>query len=606
MFSQTACYLSSTVIRCVVLALISLAMAMPAAAQLSRAAPEAASGVSAKSLYRSKSYMVSAANPLAVRAGVAMLRKGGSAVDAAIATQLVLNLVEPQSSGIGGGAFLLHWDEKGKKLKTYDGREQAPRAARADRFMRDGKRLPFRKVVKSGLSVGVPGLVRLLAVAHRRHGRLPWSELFEPAIRLSREGFAVSPRLNFLLGWMGPRNFAPAARDYFFDKAGGARPVGYRLRNRQFALTLERVRDGGANAFYDGVLAAAIVEAVAKAPNFRGDVSADDLKAYMVKERPPVCVTYRRHRICGMGPPSSGALTVGQILKLSERFDLGTEPQHALNSHAMHILGEAGKLAYADRGRFMADSDFVNVPAGLLNDTYLAQRAKLIRPRRVLRQVVPGNPPAVRASLYGRDDTRESNGTTHISIVDADGNAVSMTSTIESAFGSGVWAGGFLLNNELTDFSFRPVDVQGRAIANRVEALKRPRSSMAPTIVFAPDGQFKAALGSPGGSRIILYVTKALVALIDWKLDPQAATALTNFGSRGRGFEIEFDRAVATSQRFRPWAGAPTVWHGIRLRAIGHDVRPVLMTSGLHIVMRANGGLEGGADPRREGIALGD
>ena len=500
-------------------------------AQRARIAPEADSGRYDKAAARASKYMVAAANPHAVDAGLAMLRQGGSAVDAAIAVQLVLNLVEPQSSGIGGGAFLLHWDAVTKALVTYDGREAAPAAARPDRFMKNDQRRPFRKVVKSGLSVGVPGLVRLLDVAHKQHGRLPWATLFGPAIKLAETGFRVSPRLNFLLAWAAtPESFAPAARSYFYDAAGKARPVGFVLRNPAFAATLRRIAAQGADAFYSGDVAAAIVKAVAEAQNYTGDITSADLAGYRVKQRPAVCVNYRTAKICGMGPPSSGATTVAQILKLAEPFDLSGSPLRPMNTNALHILAEAGRLAFADRNRYIGDPDFVSVPVtGLLDPTYLAGRAKLINPLQAAPKVGPGVPPTAKRDAFGRDDTRESVGTSHISIVDAKGNAVSMTTTIEGAFGSGLWAAGFLLNNELTDFSFRPADRAGRPIANRVEPGKRPRSSMAPTIVFNADGGFRAALGSPGGSRIILYVAKALVAMIDWRLDPQAAVALANF-----------------------------------------------------------------------------
>lgn len=615
--------------RMLALTLLAAMMASaPAGAQRERIAPEADSGRYEKTAAQAGRYMVAAANPLAVAAGLQMLRQGGSAVDAAIATQLVLNLVEPQSSGIGGGAFLLHWDAKSQTLRTYDGRETAPAAAKPDRFLKNGRPLPFGKVVKSGLSVGVPGLVRLLEVTHRRHGRLPWSDLFVPAIKIAEDGFTVSPRLSFLLTWATrPEAFAPDARAYFYGADGKAVGVGERLRNPAFADTLRRIAREGADAFYRGEIAAAIVRAASDAVPFRGDLTLSDLSGYQVKERAPICVTYRKYTICGMGPPSSGATTVAQILKLSERFDLTGQnrvegrpatrrlvggsvplPIQPMNTHALHILGEAGRLAYADRNLYIADPDFVAVPtAGLVDPAYLASRSRLINPARgAVGSPTPGRPPGAELALFGRDATRESVGTSHISIVDADGNAVSMTTTIESAFGSGQWAAGFLLNNQLTDFSFEHTDPRGRPIANRVEGGKRPRSSMAPTIILNADGTFRAALGSPGGSRIILYVTKALVAMIDWQLDPQAATALTNFGSRGGAFEIEYDPALATTDVLAPWTTVPSVWRGIRLRALGNRLRPDLMTSGLHIVERRGGQIYGGADPRREGVAIGE
>ena len=540
---------------------------------------------------RAKKFMVSAANPLAVRAGLEILRAGGSAVDAVIATQMVLNLVEPQSSGIGGGAFMLHWDAAGAALTTYDGRERAPLAARPDRFMRpNGKRMRFRKAVRSGLSVGVPGLVRMLELAHKRHGKLAWARLFEPAIRLAREGFAVSRRLNLLLTWKGPSAFGQAARRLYFGSGGRARPVGSRLQNPAFADTLEKIAGKGADAFYQGPIADAIIARLARAPIAPGDMTRADLAAYRAIERPPVCAPYRGYKICGMGPPSSGGLTVAQVLALLEPFDLGRKP---LGTRALHLIAEAEKLAYADRDRYMADSDFVSVPsAGLLDPKYLAGRRKLIDPDRTMGRAKPGRPPTKAGAIFGRDATRESSGTSHISIIDGAGNAVSMTTTIESAFGAQMMTGGFLLNNELTDFSMDPTDQAGRAIANRVEPGKRPRSSMAPTIIFTPDGRPWALLGSPGGTRIILYVVKAIVALIDWKLDAQAAAALENFGSRNGPFEFEIG-----------WM-APKVSVQMALRR--HKTRTRLMTSGLHIIVRRDGFYEGGADPRREGLALGD
>ena len=618
--------LMTVLIAVTVLAL--LLASIPVLAERARIAPEAASGRYVKTAARAEKFMVAAANPLAVEAGLQMLREGGSAVDAAIATQLVLNLVEPQSSGIGGGAFLLHWDEKSRRLQTYDGREKAPATARPDRFLENGVRRPFSAVVKSGLSVGVPGLVRLLEVTHAQHGRLPWSDLFAPAIKLAEDGFDVSPRLNFLLAWGArPQEFSPVARAYFYDAKSKPRPVGYRLRNKAFADTLRRIANAGADAFYTGNIAAEIVAAVRTATPYRGDLSLADMAAYRVKERAPVCVTYRSFGICGMGPPSSGATTVAQILKLSERFDLsGVAPAYGsarqsrsapratatptikpMNTRALHILAEAGRLAYADRNKYIADPEFVSVPtAGLIDPDYLAARSRLISAVQSMGVVAPGQPPGASLARFGRDDTNESVGTSHISIVDGDGNAVSMTTTIELAFGSGLWAAGFLLNNELTDFSFKHIDSKGRPVANRVEGGKRPRSSMAPTIIFNADGTFRATLGSPGGSRIILYVTKAIVGMIDWQLDPQSATALANFGSRGKDLELEYDPSLATTDVLAPWSTVPSVWRGIRLRALGHRLRPDLMTSGLHIVERRNGMLLGGADPRREGIARGD
>ena len=571
--------------------LIAIAALSPAVAQApSRAAPEAATGISEQSLTRAKQQMVAVAHPLAAQAGRAMLRQGGSAVDAAIASQLVLNLVEPQSSGIGGGAFLVYWDAAAKKLLSYDGRETAPAAAKETLFLdAEGKPLNFGEAKASGISVGVPGLLRALEMAHKAHGRLSWDKLFEPAIEHAQNGFAVSPRLSMLLKWLGPERFDPAARAYFYDANGAPRPAGYVLRNPAFAETLRTIAKGGADAFYQGDIAQAIVKRVGSAVRSPGAMSLQDLANYQAKTRPPVCVPYREFSVCGMGPPSSGGIAVSMVLQLLEPFDLGREP---LETEALHLIAEAEKLAYADRLRYLGDSDFVDVPAGLLDPQYLSQRRKLIKPDTVMPRPDAGTPPGVAGFQPGLDASQERPGTSHISIVDASGNALAMTTTIESAFGSQLLVGGFLLNNELTDFSFRPRDARGRPAANRVEGGKRPRSSMAPTIVFDREGDVWAVLGSPGGSRIILYVVKSLIALIDWQLDAQAAAALVNFGSRSDTFEVEASTAGAKV--------------GARMALKAHKVRPGMMNSGAHIITVRDGRLEGGADPRREGVALGD
>ena len=560
-----------------------------------REAPEAGTGwTGGSTLASAKSFMVSAANPMAVEAGLEILREGGSAADAAIAVQLVLNLLEPQSSGLGGGAFVLHWDAAAHKLKSYDGRETAPAAARPDRFLVEGRPRPFADAVFGGLSVGVPGTVRAMEAVHRAHGRLPWERLFRPAIKLAEEGFRVSPRLHLLLRWYGGASFAPQSRAYFFDLTGSARPAGYLLKNPQFAATLRAIASQGAGAFYAGPIADAIVAAVRDAPKHAGDIALADLAGYRAIEREPVCTTYRQKRICGAGPPSSGGITVAQVLKLVEPFNLGHGPADAMNGKALHLITEAEKLAFADRDYYLADPEVVPAPPGLLDTSYLDGRRALINPDHAMERPSPGKPRELTSRVLGDDETVEASGTTHFSIVDRDGNVVAMTSTIEAAFGSRLWAAGFLLNNELTDFSFRPTDRSGRAIANAVGPGKRPRSSMAPTIVFDEQGKPWAVLGSPGGSRIILYVVKTLVALIDWKLDAQAASALMNFGSRGGAFEVEIDHASA-------------IWHALKMKPYGHRVRADLMTSGTHIiVIRPDGALEGGADPRREGVARGD
>jgi gamma-glutamyltranspeptidase/glutathione hydrolase len=576
-------------------ALFVLTLAGGTAAQFldPRASPEAPTGTQSHALATAKRHMVSAANAIAAEAGREMLRAGGSAADAAIATQLVLNLVEPQSSGIGGGAFILYWDKAKGELKVFDGRETAPASATPDRFLVDGRPMPFAQAVLSGLSIGVPGIVRLLEDVHRAYGKLPWAKLFEPAIRLAQAGFEVSPRLHLLLRLEDPADFVPAARRYFYTSTGSPLPIGHVLKNPEFAQTLRRIAEGGADAFYEGPIAEAIVAAVAEAPIAPGGMTPDDLKTYKVAERPPFCVFYRRSEICGVGPPSSGGTTVAQTLKLLEGFDLGKGPDAALNTDALHLIAEAEKLAYADRNRFIGDPDFVHVPMqGMVDDAYIAERRKLIDPQQAHDNPPAGAPPGSERQSFGIDATLERAGTSHISIIDDAGNALAMTTTIEGAFGSHNWAAGFLLNNELTDFSFRPVDAEGRPAANAVGPGKRPRSSMSPTIVFGKDRQVEAVLGSPGGSRIILYVVKTLIAMLDWGFDAQQAADLINFGSQGRGFEVELD-----------W---PAVWMSLSLKPKGHMIVPALMNSGVHIVARRGGVLEGAADRRREGAALGD
>ncbi len=573
-----------------VLALMLAGAGAAVAQEASRAAPEAATGLVPKPLARAKKHMVVAAHPLAAEAGREVLRQGGSAVDAAISVQLVLNLVEPQSSGIGGGGFMLYWDAKAKKLTSYDGRETAPAAAREDLFLdAGGKPLDFRDAISSGRSVGVPGILRMLEMAHREHGRLPWAKLFEPALKHAEGGFAVSPRLNMLLKWLGPDRFDETARAYFFDAMGTPRPAGYVLNNPALAKTFRTIADGGAGAFYRGAIARAIVERVRTAPRLPGAMSVQDLAAYKAKTRPPVCVPYRGYSVCGMGPPSSGGLAVAMVLRLLEPFELGSKP---LDTPALHLIAEAEKLAYADRLRYLGDPDFGTVPYGLLDPAYLDERRALIKPGAVMGEPPAGTPPGIAGLRPGADGSRERPGTSHISIVDDGGNALALTTTIESAFGSQLMVDGFLLNNQLTDFSFRPRDATGAPVANRVEGGKRPRSSMSPTIVFDGEGRVWAVLGSPGGSRIILYVVKDLIALIDWHQDAQAAAALVNFGARGDTFEVE--------------TGVQGAAVAARMALKSHKVRPGMMNSGTHIVTRHGGVLEGGVDPRREGAALGD
>ncbi|MCX7962376.1 MAG: gamma-glutamyltransferase [Burkholderiales bacterium] len=529
--------------------------------------------------------MVAAAHPLAVEAGLEILRAGGGALDAAVAVQMVLGLVEPQSSGIGGGAFLLHWSATERRLRGYDGRETAPAAARADRFLdAHGRPLAFAQARASGASVGVPGVLRMLELAHRRHGRLPWSRLFAPAIRLAEEGFAVSPRLFRALEREPSLRADPDAGALYYDAYGRPRAIGSRIANPTYAATLRRIARDGADAFYRGEIAADLVRAVQSRAR-PGDMTLDDLARYRALERAPVCFPYRSYRVCSMGPPAGG-VAVLQILGILARTEFA---QAAPNSpEAIHIFAEAARLAYADRERYLADPAFAPVPvAGLLDPAYLAARAQLIGPRS-LGRAAPGAPRGAVPLAGAVEEARAA--TSHVSIVDTRGDAVSMTTSVESAFGAGIFVRGFFLNNQLTDFAFVP-EADGVPVANRLEPGKRPRSAMSPTAVFDADGRLRAVLGSPGGPAIVHYVAQALVAILDWKLDAASAAALPRAGSRNGPTELESETVYELL--------APA------LAARGHEVRLAAMTSGLHIVERAPGGWRGGADPRRDGVARG-
>lgn len=552
-------------------------------------APEAATGRSTKALGTARRDMVAAANPLAAAAGREILRAGGSAVDATIAVQLVLNLVEPQSSGIGGGAFLVHWDEASKKVTTLDGRETAPSAARPDRFMKDGKPMPFRDAVVGGRSVGVPGTLKLLEDAHRRWGRLPLSDLVAPALKLAEEGFAISPRLNGLLAGEKDLGKNALAAAYFYEPDGRPKAVGTILKNPAFAATLHAIALQGADALYKGPIAEDIVATVTGHPTNPGDLTLADLAAYTVEEREPVCGDYRVWRICGMGPPSSGAVAIQQMLGIVEGRDLR---RMGPGAEAAHWLSEAGRLAFADRNLYVADPGFLSVPvSGLIDRDYLRSRALLVNPERSMGRAKPGDPPNKRAQLLAPSDGIE-HGTSHISVVDDAGNAVAMTTTIEDGFGARLMTkSGFLLNNELTDFNFAPEE-DGKPVANRVEPGKRPRSSMAPTLVFDGFGRLYAVVGSPGGSQIIEFVAKTLVALLDWRMDPQAAVDYGNFGSRNGPTELE------KGTEAEAWKPA--------LESMGHEVRLLEMTSGTQAIVKTPEGFLGGADGRREGVAIGD
>jgi len=553
--------------------------------------PEPSTGWQDKEAVRAEHFMAVTAHPLATQAAYQILKAGGNAADAAVTTQLVLNLVEPQSSGIGGGAFMLYWDAKNKTLFSFDGRETAPGAADADYFKDSaGQLIKWREARLGPRAVGVPGTLSLLHTVHQRFGERPWAQLFAPAITLSREGFGVSPRMaKSIEGSKEYLSRFPATREYFFTDQGAPLPEGYHLTNPDFAQTLELIAEQGIAPFYQGSIGKKLIETLQEASGRPALMTMQDLNSYKTLSRPPVCARYHDNAICGMGPPSSGALTVGQILQLIERFDiagLGLDPK------SMHLVLEASRLAFADRARYMADSDFVEVPvAGLLDQDYLQGRSQLIQPSRSIGKASAGNPPGVTIAHAAMQQV-EPAGTSHFSIVDAQGNIASMTTTIESGFGSMLMTQGFLLNNEMTDFSFR-ASKAGQPIANRVEGGKRPRSSMAPTIVFDRTGVPTLVAGSPGGSRIICYVAQALIGILDWQMNPQQAAAMPHFCNRNGTTDIESH------------AGADRL--STALTGMGHEVRVRNLNSGLHLIQRLpSGELLGGADPRREGLVLGD
>ena len=567
--------------------------------------PEAASGNNTKPGWAFTRQAVAAANPLATDAGHQVLRAGGSALDAAIAVQMVLGLVEPQSSGIGGGAFLLHFD--GQKVTAHDGRETAPAGARGDMFLDQGKPLPFAEAVQSGHSVGVPGVVRILEAAHRRHGRLPWAQLLAPAITLAEQGFRVSPRLHALLQADALLKKDPLALRFFYQADGQAWPVGHVLRNPEYGHVLRRIAAEGSRALHEGPVAQAMVARTAQAPR-PGTLSLQDLANYQPRMREALCFDHtaasRAYRICGFPPPSSGQIAIGQILGMLGHTQVqGPELAGGLPSPDwLHRYTEASRLAFADRAQFVADPEFVSAPAGdwrsLLAPGYLRERSQLIGAQAM--KAAPAGQPGGKTTSFAPMPTQIEYGTSHISVVDAQGRAVAMTTTIEAAFGSRRMVttdptrpGGFLLNNELTDFSLTPADALGRPIANRVEPGKRPRSSMSPTLVFdKATGQLLMSGGSPGGAAIIHYTAKLLTGTLHWDLNAQQAIDLPNFGSLGGPTLLEaqrFDRSTVDA-----------------LKARGHEVREMEMTSGLQAIERTPKGWFGGADPRREGVVQGD
>ena len=585
------CLMPRTLVSFLFLSLLGLiypAFAQSASADVN---PEAATGKVSKQLVKAQHFMAASAHPLATEAGRQILAEGGSAVDAAIAMQMVLGLVEPQSSGLGGGAFMLAFDARQKRLHSYDGRETAPAAARPDRFMQGQRPIPFMDAVNSGKAVGTPGLLRMLELAHQRHGKLPWARLFDPAIKLAEQGFAITPRLQAQIAGNKDLFAQDAARAYFYPD-GVAPAVGVRLVNKAYAEVLRRIAREGVDAFYLGEIAADIVAAVA-AHARPGDLSLQDLAGYRAKVREPVCSNINIYRLCGMGPPSSGGIAVLQMLGMLQQHGLADMQPGSLE--AVHYFAEAGRLAFADRERYVADPDFITVPVkAMLDPAYLKNRGALIDSRLSMGTAQAGDLPR-NLLARGRDNAPDLPSTTHMVAVDHAGNAISMTSTIEFEFGSKIFVRGFLLNNQLTDFSLKPVDKDGQPVANRLEAGKRPRSSMAPMIVLQAGKPYLLA-GSPGGSAIINFVAKTLIGVLDWKLDVQQAIDLPNMGSRNK--ETELERGTALEK------------YASELRRMGHRVSIMPFPSGIQAIMleknNPTGNLTGAADPRREGTARGD
>lgn len=558
--------------------LAAVSLLAPAFAAPAPAEPEAQSGTA-------RHAMVAAANPLATQVGVDVLKAGGSAVDAAVAIQAVLGLVEPQSSGLGGGAFMVYYNAKTRQVTAYDGREKAPLGATRRLFLDDaGKPLPFVDAVLGGISTGVPGAVAMLDMAHHDHGHLPWADLLKPAERLAEEGFIVSPRLAGMIALKQvPQPSQPDAKRYFTKPDGTPYGAGDRLRNPDYARTLRSIAKYGASGLLTGPVAQAIVDRVHQGPR-PGTLTLADLAAYRPQAGPALCRPYRVYVVCTPPAPSGGpGLQIA--LGILARTDI--DKRDAGDEKAWFQFAQASRLAYADRDRYIGDPDFVEVPiAGLLAPDYLEKRAALIGEK--AGPVTFGMPEG--APRPGPDATVEPGGTSHFVIVDAQGNVVSMTTTVESIFGSGRMAGGFFLNNQLTDFSFSPTDADGAPAANAPAPGKRPRSSMAPAIVLTPDGRFVAAAGSPGGSSIQAYNLKALVALLDWKMRPQEAVALPNLVARGDRFSADpFPEPIMAALAAR----------GMPLSTARGEA------SGLQAVIATPAGYEGGADPRREGRARG-
>lgn len=554
-------------------------------------APEPSTGRLEKRAVVAQRMMAVTANDHASLAARSILQRGGTAVDAAIAAQLVLNLVEPQSSGIGGGSFMLVWRAATKELLAFDGREIAPQSSTPEMLLdADGKPLRFDELVRTGRAIGVPGTLRLLAETHKRYGKLPWADLFQPAIALAESGFPMSARLNQLIAQYPALKDDAGARALYFDASGAVKTIGTPIVNLAFAAVLRAIAAKGADAFYAGDIAADIAAAASRTAKLPGKMEPAEFAKYQIEVRQAVCAPYRIYRVCTMGPPSAGGIAIHQMLYFLGRHNLARLSPDSVE--AAHLIAEASRLAHADKNLYVADPAFVPVPIkGLLDETYLQSRAALIKTDRTMGTAQPGEPPRRDGLLRGRDATDESNGTSHLSIVDAEGNVVAMTTTIENGFGAQITVHGFFLNNEMTDFAWLPMR-EGKPLVNRVEPGKRPRSSMSPTIVFDEAGKPVLAVGSPGGERILSYVTRSLLFVLDWKMDAQQAVAQPHLLNRNGATELEKDTTIVA---LKP-----------QLEALGHQVTIGELNSGLHMIQWRDGTLIGGADPRREGTARGD
>ncbi|HEX4271933.1 MAG TPA: gamma-glutamyltransferase [Rhizomicrobium sp.] len=554
-----------------------IATALPANAQVTETA--------------AKHHMIAAANPHAAEAGLEMMRAGGTAVDAAIATQMVLGLVEPESSGIGGGAFMLVYNPKTKHTTSFDGREMAPASATPTMFL-DANGQPRNKgeAIPGGLSVGIPGVVKMLWMAHGEYGKLPWAKLFQPAIKLAENGFPVGPKLARTIQNFTRGADMPDIRAHFYHPDGTPLREGEIYKDPEYAATLKKIAKEGPNGFYKGSIAQAIVDAVHHAPKNQGGMTLTDLANYQPKEREPVCGDYREYRVCSMGPPSSGGIAVLQILEMLQRFSPGQLTPNTPSG--AHLFAEASRLAYADRAQYLGDPAFVDVPVkGLLDKSYIASRAALIDPTKDMGTAVAGNPPQKHAELSPQVSP-VLHGTSHMTIVDDSGEVVAMTTSVESVFGANVMVKGFMLNNTLTDFSFQPVR-DGKPVANAPAPGKLPLSAMSPTIVFDKNNNFLVSVGSPGGPAIIDYVAQILIGILDAHMSPRDALAMPH--------EVNMNGATLLEQS--PTSAALA----FQLTAMGHNVQvPQVEGSGLHGIEKTKDGYIGAADPRRDGIALGD